>query len=134
MNTNRQIFLNYVSTTRTYFGRVARINLLERNPVKPALVFDLRPQIGEGPRVQDAALLFRALNPVADACQVLDGHSAPGAFSNTGNLFGNHMVLLAHKPRLTPAQASMTPPAFAELLLSIARTAAPTPAGEAEKK
>jgi len=61
----RAVLFADTAARRTLPGRVARVNELNRHTEKPAFVFDLREQVSEGPRVQDAALRFSSPYPVA---------------------------------------------------------------------
>jgi hypothetical protein len=95
-----------VSTRRALPRRVARVNKFNRHTDEPALVENLRLEIGEGPRVQNAALLSISPDPRTDMRQIFERNPSIRAFSNTANLFGNDVVHVAHKSLFASADSA----------------------------
>lgn len=100
----RPVLLADVATRQALPRRVFCVNKLYRHPDKPAFVGNLGLQVREGPRMQDAPLDFPSPNPRANTLEVFKRNPSFRAFSNSANLFGNHMVLKLHHSGLTPAE------------------------------
>lgn len=112
----RSVLLADAPARRTCSAGVAWVHKFNRYPDKPALVANLRLEISERPRVQDAALLFRSPDPRANVRQIFERNSPLRAFSNTANLFGNDVVHVAHKSFFSTADSAQN---FARLLRAL---------------
>ncbi len=100
----RSVLFVDASARRTSPAGIARVNKYNRHSDEPTLVENLRLQVCEGPRVQDAALLSISPGPRSYARQIFKGNGTLRAFSNTDNLFRDHMVRISNKSLFSPAQ------------------------------
>ena len=104
------VLLTDTAAGRTSPAGVARVNEFDRHSDKPALVGNLRLEIREGPRVQDAALLSVSPDPRTNTFQIFQGNPSIRAFSNTANLFGDDVIHVPHKslfPSTEPVQDAL---------------------------
>src|SRR5437867_1635254 len=80
------------ATCRAGPARVPRVNGDERDSRVPCLVGEEEPQLTERPRREDRALRLSSRDPFTDMGQLLDCHSACGAFGERHDLLADTMV------------------------------------------
>jgi hypothetical protein len=98
------VLLADAPTRLTGAGSISRINEFNRHSDEPALVGNLRLQVSESPRVQDAALLSVSPDPRTNPTQILKCDSSICAFSNTDNLFRDSVIHVSNKSLFASTQ------------------------------
>lgn len=71
---------------------VRSVNFNKRNPGSFGLIGQEETELGERPRMHHGPLGLAKPYPVADAAQLFDGDTAPGAFSLDHNAFRNRVI------------------------------------------
>ena len=98
------VLLADVSARFAGAGRVSGVNKFDRHSDEPALVGNLRLQVSESPRVQDAALLSVSPYPRTNVRQVFQRDSSICAFSNTDYLFRDSVIHVSNKSLFASTQ------------------------------
>ena len=91
-----------MSANRALPARVAWIDKNNINPCLLCLVLDKGANLVESPPAHLGPLLLAKPCPVADAPEILQGQSAPGAFGFGNEHFGDNMVGILAKARFAP--------------------------------
>ena len=94
-----------VSARRARLAGVRRRNQHDIHAMEPCLVLDERAQLTKSPPTHPRPLRLAKPCPIADAFEVFQGDSAPGAFGLGNERFGNTMILVGSKSPFLPAQA-----------------------------
>ena len=81
-----------MATTGTHLAGISGINGYQFDASKKRFVFQLKPQIKEAPGMLNSPLAFSNPYPVADAFEVFNGNTPPGAFSLFNNLLGDAVI------------------------------------------
>ena len=94
-----------MTTCRARLAGVRRRNQHDIHAMEPCLVLDERAQLTKSPSAHPRPLRLAKPCPIADAFEVFQGDSAPGAFGLGNERFGNTMILVGSKSPFLPAQA-----------------------------
>jgi hypothetical protein len=98
------------ATPMARLRRVGRVDFDERHPGLLGLVVQEPAELGERPRMHRGRLGLAKPYPRPDPAQLLDGDTAPGAFSLGHDAFRNLMVDVSGELRLVPATLLEQPP------------------------
>ena len=83
------ILLFGVAALVTSLASVSGIDKVDRHSTELGFIGDKLPQLGKAPAMQLGPHHFVSPDPVADTLEVFKRDSAPGAFSEVDDAFGN---------------------------------------------
>lgn len=93
----RSIRFIRMATLRTLPRAIARINFNQRHACDHGLVGQECFKLQKRPRVQNCSLLLPNLYPLANAAEILNGDTAPGAFSCSNDQLRYYVIRVRGK-------------------------------------
>src|ERR1035441_2289584 len=91
----RTVGFGNMLTAATFTGRITRVHPDQFDPCERRFIFQEQPQLRESPTMQNGTLPAPNFYPLSNTTEVLNGNTAPGAFSVGNDLLRYYVVHVA---------------------------------------